>query len=102
MLPILGSTTMMATTLSALTIGRYAKGKGVGVRNNILLAGFAMLVVANIFLGSPFAANIYGMFAGCAFIGLHMGLTHGLTLSMVSSYMPQGELPGATNSSEAF
>ena len=28
------------------------------------------------------------MFAGAAFLGLHMALTHSITVSMIASYMP--------------
>lgn len=34
------------------------------------------------------------MFAGATLLGLHMALTHSLTVSMVSAYMPTGEVPG--------
>lgn len=95
MLPALASATMLATTLTALTTGRVAKGKGVSVRNALLVAGFAVLLAANVLFAAPISANIPGMFAACFFVGVHMGMTHGLTLSMLSSYMPQDNVPGA-------
>ena len=95
MLPLLGSATMLATTFSALMTGRAAKSSGVRTRNGILLAGFAMLMLANTLLAAQFSSNVPGMVAACLCIGVHMGMTHGLTLSMLSSYMPQGEVPGA-------
>lgn len=35
-----------------------------------------------------------GMFAGAALLGVHMALTHSITISMVASYMPTGEVRG--------
>ena len=91
---MLGSATMLATTLTALSTGRYSKGKGVNVRNTLLILGFLGLLGANALLAAPFSANKAGMFAACVLIGIHMGMTHGLTLSMLSSYMPKDEVPG--------
>jgi hypothetical protein len=34
------------------------------------------------------------MFLGAALLGLHMALTHSITVSMIASYMPTGEVPG--------
>jgi MFS family permease len=95
MLPMLTSATMLATTVTALTVGRFAKGRGIHTRNVLLIVGFLVLLGANLFLGAPLTANPVGMFVACALIGIHMGMTHGLTLSMVSSYMPLDDLPGA-------
>lgn len=91
---MLASATMLGTTLTALTVGRIAKGGGVRVRNTLLVVGFLMLLVANTLLAAPVSATPAGMFAACSFIGIHMGMTHGLTLSMVSSYMPHQQLEG--------
>lgn len=91
---MLASVTMLATTLSAFTVGQYAKGKGVKARNIVLVIGFMMLLVANTFLSSAWTASPAGMLVACGFIGVHMGMTHGLTLSMVSSYMPHHKLKG--------
>jgi MFS family permease len=95
MLPMLASVTMLATTLSAFTVGQYAKGKSVKARNVVLVVGFMMLLVANTCLSSTLTASPAGMLIACGFIGVHMGMTHGLTLSMVSSYMPHHKLKGA-------
>ena len=35
-----------------------------------------------------------GMFLGAMLLGLHMALTHSVTVSMVASYMPTGDVPG--------
>ena len=97
-LPLLASATMLATSLTALTTGRFAKGRGVSTRNTVLVAGCLMLTAANVLLSLPFAANMAGMMAACVCIGVHMGMTHGLALSMLSSYMPQDRIPGAPRS----
>lgn len=41
----------------------------------------------------PFLAR-RGMFLGSGLLGLHMALTHSITISMVASYMPTGVVPG--------
>ena len=35
------------------------------------------------------------MLLGAALLGLHMGATHGVSLAMLSSYIPAGAVPGA-------
>jgi MFS family permease len=95
MLPMLASATMLATTVTAFTVGRYAKGRGVKARNLVLVLGFLMLVAANACLAAHWTATPGGMFVACGLIGVHMGMTHGLTLSMISSYMPHHKLKGA-------
>ena len=39
-------------------------------------------------------ASLPSQFAGAAFLGLHMALTHSITVSMIASYMPTGTIPG--------
>ena len=34
------------------------------------------------------------MFLGAALLGLHMAMTHSITVSMIASYMPMGEVRG--------
>lgn len=34
------------------------------------------------------------MFVGAALVGVHMAMTHGICLSMISAYIPAGEIPG--------
>ncbi len=34
------------------------------------------------------------MLAGSLFVGVHMALTHGVTLGMVASYIPATSVPG--------
>ena len=55
-------------------------------------------------LAGPMWAGLYlrhrtprmraGMFAGSLFVGVHMALTHGVTLGMVASYIPATSVPG--------
>ena len=35
-----------------------------------------------------------GMFVGAALVGIHMAMTHGVTLAMMASYIPTKEVPG--------
>ena len=52
------------------------------------------MVAANAAFGlAPFGAP-WGMFLGASLLGVHMALTHSITISMVASYMPTGEVPG--------
>lgn len=37
---------------------------------------------------------VSGMWLGASFLALHMSLTHSITLSMIGSYMPTGEVKG--------
>lgn len=66
--------------------------QSVTMRNTILYGGFAMMVAANAAFG--LSRNIFGMFAGAIFLGLHMAMTHSLTMSMMASYMPVGDIKG--------
>ena len=38
--------------------------------------------------------RLAGMLVGAAFVGVHMALTHGVTLGMVASYIPATEIKG--------
>lgn len=71
-----------------------AAGTGVATRNRLLAAGFLAMVAANFCFGSSLCATPAGMFAGASLLGLHMALTHSITVSMVASYMPTGEVKG--------
>lgn len=71
-----------------------AAGTGVATRNRLLAAGFFAMVAANFCFGSSLCASPAGMFAGASLLGLHMALTHSITVSMVASYMPTGEVKG--------
>lgn len=66
--------------------------QSVTMRNTILYGGFTMMIAANAAFG--LSSNIYGMFIGAIFLGLHMAMTHSLTMSMMASYMPVGDIKG--------
>jgi Na+/melibiose symporter-like transporter len=66
--------------------------KSVSMRNIILYGGFAMMILANAMFG--LSNHICGMFLGAIFLGFHMAMTHSLTMSMMASYMPVGEIEG--------
>ena len=53
-----------------------------------------MMMGADVCFGAEACASPVGMFAGAAFLGLHMALTHSITVSMIASYMPIGSVPG--------
>ncbi|GFR51625.1 hypothetical protein Agub_g14052, partial [Astrephomene gubernaculifera] len=93
LLPML---TLINTLIQMLLTAPLARLSGASVtnRNRLLLVGFAFMVVANACFGLPATASPAGMFAGAACIGLHMALTHAITISMISSYMPTGVIPG--------
>lgn len=58
-------------------------------RNLILNTGIFMMMIANYI----FASTNY-LYIGAIFLGLHMSMTHSLTISMLSSNMPTGEVDG--------
>lgn len=37
---------------------------------------------------------VAGMMLGAVFVGVHMAMTHAICLSMLSAYIPAGEIPG--------
>jgi sugar phosphate permease len=90
-LPLLTSTMMLTTAVLATPCGLRAK-RSIQARNNMLLAGFGVMVLAN--LSFAFISNAAGMFLGAGLVGAHMAMTHGILLSMISSYIPAGEVPG--------
>ncbi|KAG2487499.1 hypothetical protein HYH03_013918 [Edaphochlamys debaryana] len=93
MLPML---TLINTLFQMLLTAPLARVSGASVknRNRLLWVGFGCMVVADLCFALPATASAAGMFFGSACIGLHMALTHAITISMVSSYMPTGHLPG--------
>lgn len=93
LLPMLTLINMLVQTLLTAPLSRVS-GTGCAARNRLLLAGFGCMVVADVCLGLPALKSPAGMFAGAAFIGLHMAFTHAITISMISSYMPAGVIPG--------
>ncbi|PNW83272.1 hypothetical protein CHLRE_05g232751v5 [Chlamydomonas reinhardtii] len=93
LLPMLTLVNMLAQTILTAPLARIS-GASVSNRNRLLLAGFACMVAADLLFALPATASPAGMFGGAAFIGLHMAMTHAITISMISSYMPTGVIPG--------
>jgi MFS family permease len=57
-----------------------------GDRGRVLIAGLAMLIVADLVLAA--GPGIWGVLAGVALWGLHMGLTQGLLAALVADTVP--------------
>ncbi|KAK9866106.1 hypothetical protein WJX84_003968 [Apatococcus fuscideae] len=90
-LPLLTSTMMLTQALLATFAGLQAK-KSLGARNNVLLVGFLAMIGAD--LAFALIGSVPGMFLGATLVGVHMALTHGVSLAMVSSYIPATSVPG--------
>ncbi len=69
--------------VSAYPIGVLSDRVG---RRTLLMVGFAILIVADAVLA--WAGNLWGVFAGVALWGLHMGTTQGLLAAMVADTAP--------------
>ena len=85
----------IAFAASAYPAGVWADRAG---RRIVLLAGVAMLVLADVILAT--ASTIWLVMAGIALWGLHMGLTQGLLATMVTDTAPpdlRGTAFGAFN-----
>ncbi|MBO0763240.1 MAG: MFS transporter, partial [Hyphomicrobiaceae bacterium] len=57
-----------------------------GDRGRVLIAGLAMLIVADLVLAA--GSGIWGVLAGVALWGLHMGFTQGLLAALVADTVP--------------
>lgn len=90
-LPILTSIMMLTQAVLATPMGLKAK-ESVQSRNMVIIAGIAVLIGANAALA--FIPSFSGMVLGALLIGVHMAMTHGVTIGMLSSYMPQTSIPG--------
>ncbi len=90
-LPILTSIMMLTQAVLATPMGLKAK-ESVQSRNTVIIAGIAVLIGANAALA--FIPSFSGMALGAILIGVHMAMTHGVTIGMLSSYMPQTSIPG--------
>jgi len=90
-LPILTSIMMLTQAVLATPMGLKAK-ESVKSRNTVIVAGIAVLIGAN--AAFAFVPSFYGMALGALLIGVHMAMTHGVTIGMLSSYMPQTNIPG--------
>ena len=90
-IPMLFFASAIIQTLLTAPVSKLST-QSVTMRNTILYSGFAMMIAANAAFG--LSRNIYGMFIGAVFLGLHMAMTHSLTMSMMASYMPVGDIKG--------
>ncbi len=90
-IPMLFFVSAIIQTLMTAPISKLST-QSVSMRNTILYGGFAMMICANVMFG--LSNHIVGMFLGATFLGLHMAMTHSLTMSMLASYMPVGEVEG--------
>ena len=90
-LPILTSIMMLTQAVLATPMGLKAK-ESVKSRNMVIVAGIAVLIGAN--AAFAFIPSFTGMALGALLIGVHMAMTHGVTIGMLSSYMPQTSIPG--------
>ena len=82
---------MLTQAVLATPMGLKAK-ESVQSRNMVIIAGIAVLIGANAALA--FIPSFSGMALGALLIGVHMAMTHGVTIGMLSSYMPQTSIPG--------
>ena len=90
-LPVLTSVIMITQAVLATPAGMRAK-RSVADRNAVILAGTAVLIGAN--AAFAFIPSYSGMVLGALFIGIHMAMTHGVTIGMLSSYIPAHAVPG--------
>jgi len=90
-LPILTSVMMLTTALLATPMGLKAK-ESVKSRNTVIAVGIAVLIGAN--ASFAFIPSMQGMILGSFFIGVHMAMTHGVTIGMLSAYIPNNTIPG--------
>ena len=90
-LPLLTSVMMITQAILATPMGLKAR-ESVQSRNTVIALGIAVLVGAN----ASFALipSFKGMVLGSFFIGVHMAMTHGVTIGMLSSYIPSKTIPG--------
>jgi MFS family permease len=75
-------------TLAAYPAGKWSDSGG---RRPLLIAGMIVLALADVVLA--LAGGLFGLFAGIALWGLHMGLTQGLFAAYIADLAP-GELRG--------
>lgn len=90
-LPVLTSIMMLTQAVLATPMGLKAK-ESVRSRNMVIMLGIAVLIGAN--ASFAFIPSFTGMALGALLIGVHMAMTHGVTIGMLSSYIPQTTIPG--------
>eukprot|EP00890_Picochlorum_soloecismus_P006851 jgi/Picsp_1/991/NSC_04475-R1_major facilitator superfamily mfs_1 len=90
-LPILTSIMMITQAILATPMGLKAK-QNVKARNTVIATGIAVLIGAN--AAFAFIPSFQGMALGAFLIGVHMAMTHGVTIGMLSAYIPTNTIPG--------
>lgn len=90
-LPALTSVMMLTQAVLATPAGLRAK-RSVRDRNTVLVLGTLALVGAN--AAFALVPSVRGMLLGAALIGVHMAATHGVTIGMLSTYIPSDVIPG--------
>lgn len=90
-LPVLTSVIMITQAILSTPAGMRAK-RSVKDRNTVIIIGTAVLILAN--AAFAFLPSYLGMVLGALFIGIHMAMTHGVTIGMLSSYIPSHAVPG--------
>eukprot|EP00884_Botryococcus_braunii_P019483 jgi/Botrbrau1/6218/Bobra.0109s0013.1 len=90
-LPLLVSIIMVIQAAGATASGLRAK-RSIKDRNIVLLVGYAAIIGAN--MAFAVIPNFSGMVIGAALVGVHMAMTHGVTIAMMASYIPTTEVPG--------
>ncbi|KAL6785187.1 hypothetical protein ACKKBG_A02795 [Auxenochlorella protothecoides x Auxenochlorella symbiontica] len=90
-LPALTSIMMVTQAALATPAGLRAK-RSVAARNAVVVLGIFALIGAN----AAFALlpSTPGMMLGALLIGVHMAMTHGVTIGMLSTYIPSATIPG--------
>lgn len=90
-LPVLTSIMMITQAVLATPMGLKAR-ESVKSRNTVIALGIAVLIGAN----ASFALipSFQGMALGALLIGVHMAMTHGVTIGMLSAYIPSKNIPG--------
>lgn len=90
-LPLLTSVMMITQAILAAPIGLKAK-ESVKSRNTVIAIGTAFLIGAN--ASFSLIPTFQGMVLGAFLIGVHMAMTHGVTIGMLSAYIPSKTIPG--------
>jgi len=90
-LPVLTSVMMITQAVLATPMGLKAK-QSVRSRNTVVAVGIAVLIGAN--AAFAFIPSFHGMVLGALLIGVHMSMTHGVTIGMLSTYIPSHTIPG--------
>lgn len=90
-LPLLTSVMMITQAVLAAPMGLKAK-ESVKSRNMVIAIGTAFLIGAN--ASFSLIPTFQGMVLGAFLIGVHMAMTHGVTIGMLSAYIPSKTIPG--------